>query len=475
MVFLNQEATSRVAVPETLRRRWSLESKFLAVGLFFGLLFISATPPFQVADESRHFVRAYHIAEEILYTVGWISSADQLPKSLVESIEQMDPMRFDPEAKTTLAATKALMGRELQPDERDTYPETALYTFVCYLPQIALIIPFRLAQVNAVVTLYAGRVIALLFWLAVTCWAIRLLPVGRHLLFFIALLPMTVLEAGSLSADCVTLSLSFLLVACYLRLAYKTTLVKRRELVFVGIIGALLTATKLVYLPLIGLHFLISPSRFRSYLAYILSFVLTALACVIVLFLSYSYVLALIVPDKTAVLGNAAKATSYPQLNFLLESPLNWVRVILATGGKYGRTYMDSFVASMGWSGASLPSYLNVVTVIMLWLTALSTNSRRVIQTRHKLLLGGIVALVTLIIFIALCTDTLLNGTPTLLVRGIQGRYFTPIAMLIGLLAANQSAIKNRYGRYVKVAVLPFIFFLLLNAFYVLVKQYYVI
>lgn len=477
MVVVNETPVVHRSVDRQVRgwSRWAPETSFLWIGFFAGLLFLLVTPPFQVADESRHFVRAYTISEEILGKLGWIPSHERLPASAVAAIEAMDYMRFDPTAKTTPGHTLALMAHQLEPDKRASYGETTAYSPASYLPQLAPMLLCRLLGLNAVITLYAARFCALLFWLAVTYWAIRKLPVAKHLLFFIALLPMTIFQAGSLSADCAALSLSFLLVAYYLHVAHRATPVDRRTMLLLSGLGALLTAAKLVYAPLIGLHFLIPPSRFRSRRAYLLSFALTALLCVVTVVLLYgNFLTPFFTPSPTAVSSpDVASPTPYPQLNFLLAEPLNAPRVAVATAVKFGRMYMDGFVGLLGWSCASLPSYLYVVTIIMLLLTALTTDSRWLIRPWHKLLFVGISLLITASIGLALTTDTGLNNKPTLLLLGIQGRYFTPFAPLLGLLAVNRSRLMNRYGRYVRAAVRPFIVFLLLNALYCLIHHYY--
>jgi uncharacterized membrane protein len=458
-------------------RYWPLEQVFLGVGFFFGVLFLLTTPPFQVADESRHFVRAYTYAEAILHRLGWIAPAEALPESVVRAIEQTEYLRFDPMSKTTVGHTLSLLAPQLQPHERATYGETAPYALISYLPQVVPLMVCRLRHINAVATLYIARLCALLFWLGITYVAIRKLPVAKHLLFFIALLPMTLFQAASLSADCMTLAVSFLLIACYLQLAHRAGPVDGRSMLLISGLGALLTATKLVYLPLIGLHFLIRPARFGSRRTYLMSFALTAVACLGSLVLLYSPVLAPLLgfaPPLPETTGSAT-TTPYPQVNFLLADPFNGLRMMGATFSRFGRAYLNGFVGILGWSSASLPSYLYILTAVMIGLVASTTDSLWLIRTQHKLLFAGIILLITTIIFVAISTDTLHNGQPTLLLSGVQGRYFTPFAPLVGLLAVNRSWLAVRYRQYVQTATLPFVVFLLLNAVYVLLNHYYVL
>jgi uncharacterized membrane protein len=477
MVVYREALVAQQTLSKPVRgwRHWPLETTFLGVGFVFGVLFLLITPPFQVADESRHFARAYAIAEDMLHRLGWIAPPEYLPEGVVRAIRQTEYLRFDPTSTTTAAHTLSLLAEPLRPEKRAVFPETAPYTFVSYLPQLVPIIGGRLLGINAVMTLYAARFCALLFWLGVTYLALKKLPVARHLLFFIALLPMTLFQAASLSADCTTLAISFLLVAYYLHVAYGVAPVGKRTMLLLSGLGAMLTAAKLVYMPLIGLHFLIRPSRFGSRQTYLMSFGLTVVACAGMLLLLYGRVLFPIFWGSEVALTTspANAATPYPQLNFLLADPLNGLHMAIATTTRFGRAYLNGFVGEFGWRMAGLPSYLTVLTAILLLLTAFTTNSRWLIRRHHKSLLIGICVLITLIIYAAISTDVVSNPMASVYLAGVQGRYFTPFVLLIGLVAANRSWVAMRYRRYVHGAVLPFVLFLLLNAVYVLVEQYY--
>lgn len=449
------------------------ETLFVPISLLFGIVFLIITSPFQVADESRHFARAYQLAERGLAALSLIPTQERLPASLVSAIKQTDYLHSQSGPKATVNQLIALTQSDLQPTKRAGFNEFASYSFVSYLPQILVIAPLRLAEVNAVITLYVARLIALLFWVAMTYWAIRIVPIARQLFFFIVLLPMTVFQAGSTSADSVTFALSFLLTAIYLRLAYKSVRVTPNDLLITAVLGTALTAAKLVYAPLIGLHFLISGSKFRSSAWYIGSFVLISCACFLVLASPLNSLFAQVTAPELAPTKALDGLTPYPQLNFLLSSPLNILQTAAATFLRFGRSYMNGFVGILGWYGASLPSYLEVVAVIMLWLTTLTTITESTVSLKQRIILALIVLTITAAICVGISTDGRENPVPTFQMRGIQGRYFTPFALLIGLLAANKANFFLRYQRFVKPAVLPFVIFLLVNAVFSLLERYY--
>lgn len=455
--------------------RFSPEVVFSSVGLFFGCLFLLITPPFQVADESRHFARAYQLTEQVVASLNGTTPDGLLPASVVAAFVQTERWHSEWATKATAAEIAALMSTDLQPERRAAFAETASYPFVSYLPQIAVMIPLRLAEVNGAVTLYVARLAALLFWLLLTYWAIRIMPFARQLLLFIALLPMTIFQAASLSADSTTLAFSFLFGALCFHVAYRPAAVSYRALALLVGLGLALTATKYVYVFLIGLYALIPYRKFRSPVVYVGGFLLLSGLSLLMLMdamnIPIHFPITVIAPKSPTVA--ATGPTIYPQLNFLLESPLNVVRMLVATTQRFGRSYLDGFVGNLGWYGASLPSYLYIVTVVMLWLTALTAGRSNAIRWPQKLLFVAIVSCVTAAIFVGICTDLRENPVPTVQMRGIQGRYFTPVALLIGLLAWNRSPFWHRYRNFIDRTRLPFILFLLVNACVCILMRYY--
>lgn len=448
---------------------------FLRISIVVGTLFALTTPPFQVADESRHFARAYELSEQTLRMLRLIPGQDGLPASLVEALRQTEHWQNSSAPKATPGQIWELTQADLQPTRRAHYVETAHYTFVSYLPQIAVIMPLRLAGLNPALTLYVARLAALLFWMALTYRAIERIPVAKPLLLFITLLPMTLFQAGSLSADSVTCALSFLLIAEYLRLTYSARPVTVRQVLWVGGLGAALTAAKFVYAPLIGLYALIPHPAFRSRAFQFAGGLFVVGIALLVLLAPFNTLFA----EATSLYVNRPAAltttgpTPYPELNFWLSDPLNLPRTLLATASRWGRSYMDDFVGSLGWYGATLPSYLYVITVVMLWLTAFRAAEPVEVSARQKGLLLLICFVITAAICVGMSMDLRENPQSTLQLRGIQGRYFTPFSLLIGLVMSNWVSPGQRYQRRIDALRLPFIWFLLANAYYYLLERYY--
>ena len=111
---------------------------FLVLGLFFGLLFLLVTPPFQVPDEPAHFYRAYQVSrgglvpQQLGTQVG-----GNLPRSLSKLEGRFKYLQFHSERRVTAAQVLDARRIPLGPNDEvfTSFPNAALYSPVNYLPQ----------------------------------------------------------------------------------------------------------------------------------------------------------------------------------------------------------------------------------------------------------------------------------------------------------------------------------------------------
>ncbi len=68
--------------------------------------------------------------------------------------------------------------------------------------------------------IYLARFANLLLYVLIVYSAIKLTPVHKWVFFLLALMPMTLYEAASLSADSFTIAVSFLLIALFLKFSF---------------------------------------------------------------------------------------------------------------------------------------------------------------------------------------------------------------------------------------------------------------
>ena len=140
-------------------------------------------------------------------------------------------------------------------------------TPVMYLPQAAGMALVRAFGGSALSLVFVARFLNLLAFLLLTSAAICRMPFGREILCGVGLLPMTLHLAASMSYDAGILGCSFLLCAEIFRFAYGRAagaFVRGRDLLLLCVLTAALSPCKMVYSCLVLLFLLIPAERFPA-------------------------------------------------------------------------------------------------------------------------------------------------------------------------------------------------------------------
>ena len=226
-----------------------------AVGLACGLAFTQVTPALVAPDEYTHLAAAYELASR------WSSQqpADEDGNLLVRSCDA--PYFGTRSGEIGIFAYKAEeVARLTDAGSADTLTETseaqAGQGSGNYLPQALGLHLARSRGANFYTMLRWGRICNLVFYLALAALAVALAPLGvRGLLACVALLPMPLQLAASLSPDASVLGMVFCFTALCLRLRTKKA-VWWEKVLLVGLGGAVGPA-KAIYLPVVLLCFII--------------------------------------------------------------------------------------------------------------------------------------------------------------------------------------------------------------------------
>ncbi|RIV22286.1 DUF2142 domain-containing protein [Fibrisoma montanum] len=442
--------------------------------MVFGLMFIYFTPPFQVADEPRHFARAYQLAERGLSACRLIPARDSLPLSFVQVDKQVSYLIGKEETKISRTRINQLMEIPLRPEQRAFYANVPNYSPVAYLPQIIIIAILRVSESSIVTMMYWARLMGLLAWLSISFIALRWLPGAKLIFFVIALLPMTLAQASSTSADGMTIALAFLTTAYYFRLAYSKQQVTITQILLGVVLIVALTATKFVYGTLLLLHLLIPKSKFGSPTLFWASFVSTgtiAVISLILLFVSlYSNT-----PANSMSSSVAGGPVRFPQVDFLLANPLSYPKILIATVSKHALLYGLSFVGVFGWLDTVMPLYTYVIAYVMLLAVIVCNGDGQLpINWKHKILFLFVFFLTLTGLLFAVSSDLRENPKASFVINGIQGRYFLPVAMLLALVLYNHHSAFKRFRPAVFVIALLTIVYMLSVANYTIFMRYFI-
>lgn len=228
-------------------------------GLLLGYTFTQVTPALVAPDEYTHLAAAYELAGR------WSGqqTATEDGKLLVRACDAPyfgtktgEIGIFAYKAQALAAQQDAGSPNELtEVSEADAGQGTANYW-----AQAAGIWLARAQQKNFYTLLQYGRMANLLLYVVLTAAAVAAAPVALRGLFgCVALLPMPLQLAGSLSPDAGVLGTIFLFTALCLRLRQQAA--ARWQLVLLAVLAAAVAPAKAIYLPVVLLCLIIPPEH----------------------------------------------------------------------------------------------------------------------------------------------------------------------------------------------------------------------
>lgn len=399
------------------------ENIFILFALIFGLVLVSYTPPFQVPDEANHFFRAYGLSEgNIIADIQEQQAGSMLPTSLSNVADRIGyPLHFRLDRKVNHSLTEEFLRQPLEPNivRFTEYSNTALYSPVAYLPQIIGIFIGKSFGLSPLWLLYLGRILNLFFWITLVYVSIRLTPILKWGFLSVALMPMSLSLASSLSADAMTNGLSFLFLSFVLNMivAKQSYPVSDKSLLALFLTSICLILTKISYGLFLCWVFLIPPSKFRH----------DKTATIVVLFSLAAL--------AAAVWNNMAKGSYMPvkswvnldqQFNFILHNPLKYLEILTNTYTAYLHKIPGEIVGLLGHGDTPLPGIFIYFYLIGLLLLVLSEKSGDYILEKSTKIWIMIMLIATVII---ISTFVYLSFNPVAypLITSIQGRYFIPL------------------------------------------------
>ena len=404
------------------------ENLFLVIGFIWGVLYLIVTPPFQVADEDRHFFRAYQVAEGgIVATVHEEQAGGWLPKSIFECARSTAYMRWKPTEKISRVEILDLFNQPLNPDQRVFGAfRSAVYSPVAYLPSAVIIRVGVGLSCPPVLLMYLGRLTNLICWLLLIYTEIRLSPFYKWVFVTLALTPMSLYQGASLSADSMTNAVSFLAIAYFLY--WKFTSVKQVgpwSLLLLFFLTVALSFTKIVFFLFCFLFLLIPRDKFSSHKRYYGTFVLLV---AVNFFACFSWYL---VVNKMPIMW---KPEVFPdqQVHFIVTQPLEYFRIFLVNLPAQMEYGAKAFVGRFGWMDTPLPKWHFWAWVFVL-LSTILTDARKDLPVNWFDKTVCFTVFTAIFVLIITLLYVYWNPVAAEQMYIVQGRYYIPIAPLFFL------------------------------------------
>lgn len=453
------------------------EKLFVSIGLFYGILFLLITPPFQTPDEPAHFFRALQLSEgQLLPQKQHDGVGGFLPEGIASTVMVFDSLPFHIDKKHKTENIFKTLDLPLNKKNKVFlhFPNTGLYTPVPYLPQILGIMLGKMFEFSPLKLMYIGRFFNLCIWALLLYLAIKLTPVHKWVFLLLGLTPMSLSQAASLSADGLTNGLSFLLIAVILRKALaKDAVIDKKDICILFILSLLLALSKQIYF-IIPLLFLLIPKEKINFRKIVVALLLISNVATIILWtfsLKEIYRNVYIIYDR--LVPGVSSISPGKQLQFILSNPVTYIGIIARTFLQDVEIYFDQYIGQLGWLNINLPEPLRIVYLIAIMITAAtSMPKQQSVFCRQKIIILS-TGLAT-VVMIATSLYMTSNPVGRMFIGGIQGRYFIPISPLFFLLLSNNRFRINMNKTGFVLAITCISVFTLTYSLWIIIHKYYI-
>lgn len=409
-----------------------VEKVFLFISLIFGFLYVLILPPFQSVDEASHFYRGYEIisgkpvAQKINGQVG-----DYLPESLNVLSSKYDFLIKDINQKTDL--TYILGTEKIKLNKNNLkfteFGNTALYSPLCYISQIPGMYLAKSFNVNPLIMLYFGRISNLLCFILIVYFAIKTIPFYKFPMMLLAVMPMTLSLAGSLTSDVMVIGFNFLWITLLLRVIFQKSQISNLQIIYLILCAFILVFLK-HYFMLIPLIFLIPKSKFSNWHKYF--------ACILgVLIFSLAGILIWQYSINNLVFNMNTNANLSPQLNFILSNPFSYLLVLLKTFIIKTPRLIITMIGVLGWQDTRLDFLTYIIYPVLIGLSILLESNTEFIFKKWQIYLLSLDSILfVIVIFTEIYITSTGIGFP--IVYGLNGKYFIPLMLPFLLLFKSQ-------------------------------------
>jgi uncharacterized membrane protein len=321
-----------------------------------------------------------------------------------------------------------------------------LYSCVGYIPSGGAIWAGRLFGTSPLTQMYLGRFANLATYIMLVFLALRLLPDFRLPLLVLAVMPMSLHQAASLSIDAIGIALSVLLSAYILRLAFSKDVPRidrRHHLALIA--GIILLALCKASVGLVLLVLLIPAAKFSSrrgrWVAFT-GYVFLALGTMVV----WQYA------NRSngeifATLRGLIGVHAGDSLFLMLRHPFEFLGAVGRTLLAIRWDLLQEFVGKLGWLDIRLPWWIVVTYPVVLVVAAAAPASRVRLSGRNRATLAAIfvINIVAVFALVGATWDAFVPNSPAGIISGVQGRYLIPFTFPLLVAMAGGMRVRVRY------------------------------
>jgi uncharacterized membrane protein len=392
-----------------------IENLFLIIAIPIGIFYTFAIMPFEVPDSQFHYVSAYNL------TIGNINQKSAfVPKIMSENFYSVSQSYKD---YSTLV--------QLPYDNNDNVSfDRATYNFLDYLPASCGIFIAKLFNLSPYLGAYLAKFMTFLTYLIFGFIILKIIPFAKKIMMVYIMSPIFLQQATSFSIDAMINFSALYFISKILNLKFQKKKISYFDIIFLCLSLIFCSIQKSIYLPL-GLLVLLLKEKINIKSNYKLKHFTFMCGFIVLSIIMFNFFL------NSQVSLNSINNGFLSYGQYFKSDPFKFFLILLNTIITFFNSYIiEASIGVLGWSSIHLPETLSCLYLLTFLIGVFSEeNIKEKFSKNAKFCIFNCFLIISILIFFALYYTWSPLGS--LVILGVQGRYFIPINFLIVLLILN--------------------------------------
>lgn len=414
---------------------------YIILSTIIGISFLFLIPPFNVPDEPEHFIKSYKLLDKNAINDNGHAKMDS---NLYYFITDYKYTSMDFSVKYN---GKNYLNSFFNLDNNEdnsytySYTNTKKASILPYLPS-ALIIMIGKPILPPLFLLIFSRAINLILSIIICYHTLKIAPHFKKIFFIIMLLPIFIQQSAGVNMDWLTNSVSLFIISYIMKLIYINKSINLRNIIFLFILGFILSFCKFGLFPIIFLIFLIPNKKMEN----------TKLKPVLIKILLVIFVIIISYLNNMGLGGLNSIDSPYYTIKYAISHPTNTVSVYFKTfinrfDTDIFKGQFDSFGVYTKWK----PSlFVTLLIVMYSFIFLVKDDNNKKLTLKERIVYLSASAILILIPYTAMFLCWTVLGADT--IDGLQPRYFLIAELLLFIgISSNlfDIKIKNKNKLYI--------------------------
>ena len=403
-----------------------IETKFLIIGSFIGLIYLMGIPMMKGTDEIPHFNRIYQIS------AGDIVVDNKTITKIPENVKKYaDPKGLEFYQKDTIFEKDSKKMELLNQTETPS-----AYAPTQYIPQVVGYKFAKLFGFGPFISFYMVRLFNLASFLLISFYALKRLPIKKEVISILYLAPATLSLVATMSGDAFLNANTLLFIAIVFDNLYNKKELSTSDLIILLLSGIVIATIKTVYIPIVLISLLLKDKKWKK----ALMIVIPIITCFIWSKLSSN-------------MTGFTQGDSSVQLAYIFSNPLNYLVTFFNTFTNDLYYYITNlFAGSEMVQGIASVNGLLVIAYLLIFILSFFNDKR---EYKINSIVKYIMVFMFILILGAVSTVMYISWTPVFdglkgnIIIGVQSRYFILLVPLFILIIPNKfKIIKKDFFNY---------------------------